>query len=99
MASVFGIANFSLSLSAPIEPTGDLEALKSALGEAICSQKFKSIRVTTKRADKRYPKTSMDVSREVGGYIKKITQANVDLTSPDLTIYLELLIESENKVW
>lgn len=94
MASVFGIANFSLSLSAPIEPTGDLEALKSALGEAICSQKFKSFRVTTKRADKRFPKTSMDVSREVGGYIKKITQANVDLTSPDLTIYLELLIES-----
>ena len=94
MSSVFGIANFSLALSSPIDPAGDLGKLKEALGQVIRSQQFQSFRVTTKRGDKRYPKTSMDVNGEIGGYIKELTGCRVDLTNPDLTIYLELLFES-----
>ncbi len=94
MSSVFGIANFSLALSSPINPDGDLEAFKIAIGEAIQLQEFESFRVTTKRGDKRFPKPSMEVSREVGGYIKQLTGKRVDLTNPDLTIYLELLFQS-----
>lgn len=94
LSAVFGIANFSLALSSPINPNGDLGTFKEAIGQAIQSQQFQSFRVTTKRGDKRYPKTSMDISREVGGYIKELTGRRVDLTNPDLTIYLELLFES-----
>lgn len=94
LSAVFGIANFSLALSSPINPNGDLDTFKEAIGQAIQSQQFQSFRVTTKRGDKRYPKTSMDISREVGGYIKELTGRRVDLTNPDLTIYLELLFES-----
>ncbi|MBQ27387.1 MAG: tRNA 4-thiouridine(8) synthase ThiI [Nitrospiraceae bacterium] len=94
LSGVFGVANFSLAFSSPISPKGDLSQLKEALGYAIRSQQFHSFRVTTKRGDKRYPKTSMDVSREIGGHIKELTGCQVDLTNPDLTIYLELLFES-----
>ena len=74
ISSVFGIANFSLALSSPIDPTGDLSRLKEALGPAVQSQQFQSFRVTTKRGDKRFPKTSMDVSREVGRIIQYLQQ-------------------------
>ena len=94
LSAVFGIANFSLALSSPIDSHGDLGKLKEAIGQAIQAQQFQSFRVTTKRGDKRFPKTSMDVSREVGGYIQELTGCRVDLTNPDLTIYLELLFES-----
>ncbi|HHZ83270.1 MAG TPA: tRNA 4-thiouridine(8) synthase ThiI [Nitrospirales bacterium] len=94
ISSVFGIANYGLALSSSIDPTGDLSRLKEALGPAVQSQQFQSFRVTTKRGDKRFPKTSMDVSREVGGYIQELTGSRVDLTNPDLTIHLELLFES-----
>ena len=94
MSWVFGIANFSLAFSSPIDQAGDLDSLKTAVGEAIQSQHFQSFRVTTKRGDKRYPKTSMDISREVGGYVKELTGCRVDLTNPELTIYLELLFDS-----
>ena len=94
LSAVFGIANYGLALSSPIDPKGDLGTLKEAIGGAIQSQQFQSFRVTTKRGDKRFPKTSMDVSREVGGYIHELTGCRVDLTNPDLTIYLELLFES-----
>ncbi|HIF10635.1 MAG TPA: hypothetical protein EYQ81_12910, partial [Sneathiellales bacterium] len=94
ISSVFGIANYALALSSSIDPTGDLTRLKEVLGPAVQSQQFQSFRVTTKRGDKRFPKTSMDVSQEVGGYIQKLTGSQVDLTNPDLTIYLELLFES-----
>ena len=94
IASVFGIANFSLALSSWIDPAGDLNRLKDALGHAIQSHHFQSFRIKTKRGDKRYPKTSMEVSQEIGAHVKALTGCRVDLVNPDLTIYLELLRES-----
>ena len=52
---------------------------------------FQSFRVTAKRADKRLPLTSMDVEREVGGYLFDVTGKSVKLKQPTLTLYIELL--------
>jgi thiamine biosynthesis protein ThiI len=49
--------------------------------------------VSARRADKRFPLTSPQVEREVGGRIKQARGWKVDLGAPELTIYLELLTD------
>jgi thiamine biosynthesis protein ThiI len=92
LGRVFGIANFSLAHSIPLdirEP--DLDALKAAVGEAVHGRSFATFRVSTRRADKRFPLTSMDVDRAIGAHVGALTGKKVDLTHPDLTIHIELL--------
>jgi thiamine biosynthesis protein ThiI len=83
----FGIANFSYAGRTAL----DLEVLTAAilgdLGERTC----RSFRVSVRRADKRFPMTSPQVEREVGGRIKAARGWQVNLDDPDLTIHVELL--------
>ncbi|MGH7168176.1 MAG: tRNA sulfurtransferase, partial [Nitrospiraceae bacterium] len=93
LARVFGIANFSLAQSVPLEKDAraPLETLKSAVGDSVRELPFTTFRVTTKRADKRFPMTSMDVDREVGAHLCRLTGKRVSLDDPDLTVHIELL--------
>jgi thiamine biosynthesis protein ThiI len=89
---VFGIVNFSLAHSVPLtysEP--NLAPLLAGVGHEVRPLVFKSFRVSAKRADKRFPFTSMDVEREVGAHVRELTGARVDLTNAELTIHIELL--------
>jgi thiamine biosynthesis protein ThiI len=89
---VFGIANFYLAQAVPLNLTKpDLGELMSGIGEAVKDRSFNTFRVTAKRADKRLTLTSMDAERRVGKYVCELTGKRVDLTDPDLTIYVELL--------
>jgi thiamine biosynthesis protein ThiI len=85
----FGIANYAEARSTAL----DLEALASAivadLGRRVC----RSFRVSARRADKRFPLTSPEIEREVGGRIKAATGWTVDLEDPELTIRVELLTD------
>jgi len=69
----------------------DLGAIKELLAQLVPRRSFSSFRITTNRADKTFPGTSMEISRELGAYVKGLTQARVDLTHPDLTIYVDIL--------
>ena len=91
LSRVFGIAHFALAQSVPLSPDGSLDALMHKIGEAIAGRSFDTFRVLTKRADKRYPRTSLDVDRSVGAYICALTGKRVSLGAPDLTIRIELL--------
>lgn len=92
LGRVFGIANFSLARMVPLDlHHPDLEALKTAAADAIRDRAFSTFRVATRRADKRFPLTSMDVDRAVGAYLVALTGKTVDLTHPDLTIHIELM--------
>ncbi|WP_447972947.1 tRNA uracil 4-sulfurtransferase ThiI [Nitrospira sp. Kam-Ns4a] len=91
VARVFGVTHFLLAESVPVAPAGNLDALKAAVGAAVKDRAFTTFRVTTKRADKRFPLTSMDVDREVGGYIRALTGKRVSLDEPELSIYIEIL--------
>lgn len=51
---------------------------------------FRSFRIVTNRADKRFPMTSPEVNRELGRFVEELTGARVDLSNPDLTIYLDI---------
>ena len=50
-----------------------------------------SFRVSARRADKRFPLTSPQIEREVGGLIKQAKGWRVDLDHAELTIHLEML--------
>ena len=87
-----GISNFLLTESVPLDlHAPDLTVLKQVAERQLAQQTFSSFRVTAKRADKRLPLTSMEVERDVGGYLFDVTGKAVKLKQPDLTLYIELL--------
>ena len=92
LTRTFGVTNFLFARSTPILRTSpDLTALKAAIQQDLPSNGFRSFRILTKRAEKRFPKTSMDIDREIGAYICEQTGKQVNLMQPDLTIHIELL--------
>lgn len=89
---VFGIVNFSLTRSVPLPYNNpDLKALKAAITSHLPSHPYQTFRVSAKRADKRFAKTSMDVEREIGAAVVEQTGKQVKLKNPDLTILVELV--------
>lgn len=92
LTRVFGIAHFALAQSVPLDISRpDIEALKTAVGGAVQDLDFSTFRVSTKRADKRFPLTSMDIDRELGAHVGQVTGKRVSLKKPDLTIQIEVL--------
>ena len=60
----FGVANYSLAHSLPIDyESPDLTPLCEAIAARLPSKTFETFRVTTKRADKRFPIPSVAVNR------------------------------------
>ena len=84
---VFGIANFSRAALVPLDVDGIAEAILNDLGDLRVS----TFRVSAKRADKRFPLTSPQIEREVGGRIKEAKGWTVDLDNPEFTIHVEAL--------
>src|SRR5262245_10712545 len=85
----FGIANFSYAGRTTLDLDVVSEAILRDLGERTCE----SFRVSARRADKRFPLTSPQIEREVGGRIKEARGWHVDLDQPALTIHIEMLPE------
>jgi tRNA uracil 4-sulfurtransferase len=83
----FGIANFSLARRVPIDLDGIAAAVLEDLGDRSCE----SFRVSARRADKRYPLSSPQIEREVGGRIKAARGWHVDLERPEIDVRLEFL--------
>ena len=86
---VFGIANFSHAGRGP----HDFAALASIILNDLGDRSPASFRVSVRRADKRFPLTSPQIEREVGGLIKEARGWPVDLEHPALTIHIEMLPE------
>lgn len=53
-------------------------------------QTLLTYKVETRRVDKSFPLTSMEVSRKVGGFLKAHAPLKVDLYEPDLPIHIEI---------
>jgi thiamine biosynthesis protein ThiI len=84
---VFGIANFSYAGRAP----QGFDALAGAILADLGDRQADSFRVRARRADKRFPHTSPQIEREVGGRIKEQRGWRVDLENPALTVHIEML--------
>ena len=88
----FGGVNFAQAHALPIDyDTPDLMPLCKAIENILPAQSFQTFRVTTKRGDKRFSKTSVEVNREVGAYLCEVTGKRVRLKAPDLNIFVEIV--------
>jgi tRNA uracil 4-sulfurtransferase len=86
---VFGIGNFAKAGRAPL----DIEAIAREILADLGGRSARTFRVSARRADKRFPLTSPQIEREVGGRIKEATGWTVDLDDPELTIHVEALTD------
>ena len=85
----FGIANFSYARRTSIDLEAIARSILDDLGDRTCT----SFRVSARRADKRFPLTSPQIEREVGGRIQEARGWKVDLDHPELVVSLELLTD------
>ena len=85
----FGIANYSHAGRAPLDLDAITAAILADLGDRTCE----NFRVSVRRADKRFPMTSPQVEREIGGRIQEARGWLVNLKSPELHIRVEMLAD------
>ncbi len=89
LARVFGVANFARAGRSAL----DVDAIAREILTDLDPDDPSSFRVSARRADKRFPLTSPQIEREVGGRIKEARGWHVDLGSPELTIHVEALTD------
>jgi thiamine biosynthesis protein ThiI len=87
VALVFGIGNFARAGRAPL----DVDAIAAEILKDLGPENPATFRVSARRADKRFPLSSPEIEREVGGRIKEARNWRVDLSKPELTINVEAL--------
>lgn len=88
---VFGIATISLSY----EVDTDLEEISKTaiayIGNLMQHKKIGTFKVETKRAYKKFPVKSPEISSRVGGEIlKKVKEIKVDVHHPDCIVYIDV---------
>jgi thiamine biosynthesis protein ThiI len=87
LSKVFGIGNFARAGRAPL----DVDRIAAEILGDMDDTVPRSFRVSARRADKRFPLTSPEIEREVGGRIKEARGWHVDLSNPELTVHVEAL--------
>ena len=87
--AIFGVV--SLCRCRPCEKNLDaiFEAVEAYLGDELdCAKSFK---VESKRSDKQFPLTSIQLSQEIGGRLAEAhPHVEVDVHHPDYTVYVEV---------
>ena len=71
----------------------DMEAIKAAVVEKLAGRSYRSFKITTRRADKSFPLTSLEINAQVGGHVQAATGWAVDLKNPEVVIHIELLFK------
>ena len=87
LSRVFGIANFAAASRVP----PDLGFLSKSIEDEISGRRFASFAVAARRAFKTFPHTSQEINQVIGARVKLASGAKVDLSNPDLTVYIEVL--------
>jgi thiamine biosynthesis protein ThiI len=87
LTRVFGVGNFSRAGRAAL----DVDAIAAEILKDLGPENPTSFRVSARRADKRFPLTSPQIEREVGGRIKEARGWTVNLGDPAFTVHVETL--------
>jgi thiamine biosynthesis protein ThiI len=85
----FGVANFSRAGRTGL----DFDVLTRAILRDLEDRTCRSFRVSVRRADKRFPMTSPQIEREIGGRIKAARGWAVNLDAPELVVHIEILTD------
>jgi thiamine biosynthesis protein ThiI len=86
LKKVFGISWFAFCFATEAQ----LDHIKQIIKENFKIEQGTKLKVSTKRADKTLPFTSMDVNRELGAYLVKNFDAEIALKEPQKEIFVEL---------
>ncbi|BAH05784.1 tRNA uracil 4-sulfurtransferase ThiI [Clostridium kluyveri] len=87
LKSVFGV----WEICVVDEVEADMEKIKEQSLKNALESKGSTFKVLTKRADKSFPGTSMEVSREIGAYIlQNVPNLSVDIKNPDFFVNIEI---------
>ena len=90
LGKVMGIAHFEIALETAL----DISSIRAAALELVKDQQFKTLKVETKRANKRFPLTSPEISARVGATLLDATGASADMHTPDLRCNIEIVDEA-----
>jgi len=82
---VFGVVWY-----APAVKSESLDDLESKILQILRSMNVKKIKIDTRRSDKRFPMTSLDVSRKLGASARSKLGLKIDLKNPDKTVFVEI---------
>ena len=86
---LFGAVGLSRAKACEKTPEAILETAKTYLRDDLMAAR--TFKVETKRADKTFPMTSIQLSQYVGGELdEKYPNLTVDVHHPELTVYLEV---------
>ena len=89
---IFGIHEIVIAYELP---NNDIEELKNSLVEIIKDKEIDTFKVETKRSNKNYPLTSMEISRTLGGVVLKNKEnVKVDVHNPNTYINVEIRLNN-----
>ena len=89
MLMVFGVVGVTRALACEKDKDAIFEAAKKYLSDDLKSAK--SFKVETKRSDKHFPMSSIEISQYVGGLINdEFPEVEVDVHNPELTVHVEV---------
>ena len=89
LKTVFGIAALSRAAACEKDKDAIFETARRYLGEEM--RAAKSFKVESKRSDKRFPMTSIQLSQYVGGLLAEaFPETKVDVHEPELTVNIEV---------
>lgn len=87
LKKVFGLSNICFGF----ETGQTIEEVNSIAESLLKDKSFSTICVKTSRANKAYPKTSVEVNKEVGAFLCARFNVRANLSQPDETIYIEIV--------
>ena len=89
MTKVFGVVGVSRARACEKDKDASLAAAKEYLDDRL--RAARTFKVETKRADKTFPMTSIQLSQYVGGELHEAyDNLSVDVHHPELTVYVEI---------
>lgn len=89
VSKVFGVSAFCRAC----EIEKDMSVIKNTAAEYLKNEleSAKTFKVIAKRSDKKFPLTSPEICREVGGYLlSKFHNLKVDVIDPEVTVVIEI---------
>jgi tRNA uracil 4-sulfurtransferase len=87
LKKVFGISEICIAY----EISPDMESIQKQALLSANNNSGSTFKVVTKRADKKFPLNSMEVSKEAGAYIlKNSSKLSVDVKNPDFFVNVEI---------
>jgi thiamine biosynthesis protein ThiI len=87
VARVCGVSSVALGFRVGSTPEG----MREAVARLVDGRQFPSFRISARRAFKTYPKTSVELNRELGAFVLERVSTRVDLRDPAFTIHVEVL--------